>query len=90
MKKRDLKYEVIRVFSMIFILAIHEINTFVDKNSMLYYVLATIFMTGVPCFFMLSGKFAFNIDYEDKDYLKKVTSKIFEKISSKTAIECKE
>lgn len=77
MKKRELKYEVIRVFSMIFILSIHEINTFMDKSSMLYYVLATIFMAGVPCFFMLSGKFAFNIDYEDKDYLMKYYKKKF-------------
>lgn len=75
--KRNLKYETIRVFAMICILAIHEINTFVEANSMLNYVLSTILLTGVPCFFMLSGKFAFNIDYEDKNYLLKYYKKKF-------------
>lgn len=77
MKKRDLKYETIRVFCMFFILSIHEINTFVDQNSILYHILATIFLTGVPCFFMLSGKFAFNIDYDDSNYLAKYYKKKF-------------
>lgn len=44
---------------------------------MLYYILATIFLTGVPCFFMLSGKFAFNIDFEDEKYLTKYYIKKF-------------
>jgi len=77
MKKRDLKYETIRVFSMLFILFLHEINTFMNRGSMLYYILATILLTGVPCFLMLSGKYAFNIDYNDKDYLKKYYTKKF-------------
>lgn len=71
MKKRDVSYEVIRVIAMIFILVLHEINTFMNKGTILYYVLATILLTGVPLFFMLSGKYAFNIDYNDKDYIEK-------------------
>lgn len=71
MKQREVKYEIIRVISMVFILVLHEIDTFLDKNSLLYFILATILLTGVPMFFMLSGKFAFNIDYSDKNYLTK-------------------
>lgn len=77
MKKRDLKYETIRIVSMFFILILHEINVFADKNSLLYYIFATILLTGVPCFLMLSGKFAFDIDYNDEEYISKFYKRKF-------------
>ena len=76
-KKRDLSYETIRVIAMLFILVLHEINTFMNKGTVLYYIIATILLTGVPLFFMLSGKYAFNIDYDDKNYIEKYYKKKF-------------
>ena len=77
MKKRDSAYETIRVIAMLFILVLHEINTYMNKGTILYYILATILLTGVPLFFMLSGKYAFNIDYNDKNYIEKYYKKKF-------------
>lgn len=70
--KRELKYETIRVIAMLFILILHEIDMFLDRTSTLYYILATILLTGVPCFLMISGKFAFkNVDEDINRYYQK-------------------
>jgi peptidoglycan/LPS O-acetylase OafA/YrhL len=80
-KKRDLSYELIRVLAMAFIIFDHNLNPFFGKGSCAAILLEPFFIVGVPLFFMLSGRFAFKLNLEDKSlykkyYLKKVVGLI--------------
>ena len=77
MKTRNLKYETIRVIAMLFVIIIHEMTTIIDQNSYSYLFVATILFICNPFFFMLSGKYSFDIDYEDKNYILKFYKKKF-------------
>lgn len=67
---RELKYEVIRVVAMIFVIAIHQIDAIAINNNIYYYI-SLILLTCNPMFFMLSGKFALKFNYEEKGCYKK-------------------
>ena len=71
MRKRNIKYETIRVIAMIFVVIIHELSMFVEQSSYSYLIIGTFLFTANSLFFMLSGKFAFDIDYEENNYVLK-------------------
>lgn len=70
-RNRDLKYEIIRVIAMIFVIAIHQIDAVSTKGNILYFFVSLILLTCNPLFFMLSGKFALKFNSEEKDSYKK-------------------
>lgn len=70
-KKRDLSYEFIRIFAMLLIILTHEINTYLGKGSTLATCMEIFTAVGVTLFFMLSGRFAFKLNLEDKSLYKK-------------------
>lgn len=75
-KKRDASYEEVRVLAMCLIIFDHQINAYLGDNKLLSSCLEALLCVGVTLFFMLSGRFAFNIDLKDKHlyrnyYLKK-------------------
>ena len=72
-KKREIKYEVIRVIAMIFVITIHQLDKFKPQftNPIQHQLLSIIFLTCNGLFFMLSGKFALNFNYEEKGCYKK-------------------
>ncbi len=69
MKKRDISYEIIRVIAMFFIVFDHNLSTYLPKDITTF--LEPFFVVGVTLFFMLSGKFAFKLNLEDKSLYKK-------------------
>ncbi len=69
-KKRDVSYELIRVIAMLFIIFDHNLNPFFNDAEITKY-LEPFFVVGVTLFFMLSGKFAFRLNLEDKSLYKK-------------------
>lgn len=78
-KNRDLKYETIRVVAMIFVIAIHQIDSVSAKGD-IYFFVSLILLTCNPLFFMLSGKFALKFNYDEKDCYKKFYLNKFLKI----------
>lgn len=70
-KKRDIKYEVIRVVAMVFVITIHQLDKFEFADPTQHNLLSLIFLTCNGLFFMLSGKFALNFDYSEKNCYKK-------------------
>ena len=78
-KDRNIKYKIIRVIAMIFVIAIHEIDRVFTKGST-YFFVSLILLTCNPIFFMLSGKFALKFNPEEKDCYKKYYLNKFVKI----------
>lgn len=74
-KTRDLSYEFIRVIAMIFIVFDHNLNSYIQGDLSKY--IEPFFVVGVTLFFMLSGKFAFKLNLEDKSLYKKFYWKKF-------------
>ena len=75
--KRDLSYEVIRVLAMVLIVLTHEIGPYLGDNPTLSSFTEVITVVGVTLFFLLSGKFAFKLNLEDKSLYKKFYWKKF-------------
>ena len=75
LKTRDLSYEFIRVLAMIFIVFDHNLNSYIQGDLSKY--IEPFFVVGVTLFFMLSGKFAFKLNLEDKSLYKKFYWKKF-------------
>lgn len=79
MTKRIASYDVIRVVSMFFVVAVHSLIA-IDIHSNLMalsvFVLQTIFFTANPMFFMLSGRFNIKTDYRKLSsyYARKITT----------------
>ena len=80
MKKRELKYEVIRVVAMFLVVFLHELTAVVDNTTISYSIFLIFLLLSNSLFFMLSGKFAFNIDYDEKNYIIKYYCKKFLKL----------
>lgn len=76
-KTRVPSYDFIRVVAMIFILAVHDAVHYLDTKNSLFPVFEALLAVGVPLFFLLSGKFAYKIDLEDKHLYKKYYLKKF-------------
>ena len=72
-KKREIKYEIIRVIAMIFVITIHQLDKFKPQftNPTQHQLLSIVFLTCNGLFFMLSGKFSLNFNYEEKGCYKK-------------------
>lgn len=68
-KSRDLSYEFIRVFSMFLIILDHELSTYTSPEASK--IIEPIVAVGVTLFFLLSGRFAFKLNLEDKSLYKK-------------------
>lgn len=81
-KKREIRYEIIRVIAMIFVITIHQLDKFTSafNNPIQHQLLSIIFLTCNGLFFMLSGKFALNFNYEEKGCYKKYYLSKFIKI----------
>lgn len=69
-KKRDISYEFIRALAMFFIIFDHNLTPYFADAEITKY-LEPFFVVGVTLFFMLSGKFAFRMNLEDKSRYKK-------------------
>ncbi len=69
MKKRDISYELIRIFAMCLIVFDHNINPFFGKENGKF--VEPFLAVAVTLFFMLAGKFAFKLNLEDKSLYKK-------------------
>ena len=68
-KKRDVSYELIRVLAMLFIVFDHALNSYLAPDVTKF--IEPFVAVGVTLFFMLSGKFAFRLNLEDKSLYKK-------------------
>jgi len=68
-KKRDVSYELIRVLAMFFIVFDHALNSYLAPDVTKF--IEPFVAVGVTLFFMLSGKFAFRLNLEDKSLYKK-------------------
>ena len=69
LKKRDVSYELIRVIAMSLIVFDHNAKFYLGGKTSTF--LEPILVVGVTLFFMLSGKFAFKLNLEDKSLYKK-------------------
>ena len=69
--QRDLSYEFIRVVSMILIILAHEIPNYLGQFSRLGVYTELVTNVGVTLFFMLSGKFALELNI----FIKNTTGK---------------
>ena len=76
-KQRDISYEIIRVIAMILIIATHEITPYLGEYKVLSDCLEIVTVVGVTLFFLLSGRFAFKLNLEDKTLYKKYYWKKF-------------
>ena len=75
--KRDISYEIVHVLAMVLIILTHEINPYLGDNPTLSSLIEAITAVGVTLFFLLSGKFAFKLNLEDKSLYKKFYWKKF-------------
>lgn len=75
--KRDIKYETVRVVAMLFVITIHQLDPLRLKlqNPITYNIFSLILMTCNGMFFMLSGKFALQFNYEKEGCYKKYYKK---------------
>lgn len=71
--KRDIKYETVRVVAMLFVITIHQLDPLRLKlqNPITYNIFSLILLTCNGMFFMLSGKFALQFNYEKEGCYKK-------------------
>jgi peptidoglycan/LPS O-acetylase OafA/YrhL len=70
-KKRDLSYEFIRVVAMLAIIFTHNIGPYLGNGTGGSTIIEPLLTVGVAVFFILSGKFAFKLNLEDKSLYKK-------------------
>jgi len=84
MKKRELNIEFIRVFAIFMVVMIHVSNIYINsfsKISALHFNTAVVFNSisriCVPLFFMVSGIFLINKEFDLKSYYKRILKFVF-------------
>lgn len=79
--KRNIRYENIRLIAMILVIFQHVMQEIHIRNGFpTYSYYNLVFMTCDTLFFMLSGKFAFNINTEEKNFYSKYYKNKFVKL----------